>query len=100
MVDTTPPAGTIVINNGDATTGSPTVGLTMTWDDGTGSGVSRMRFSNDGATWSAWEPVLDSKLWTLGGVTPANYTVRVQFRDRLGNVSDRYSDFIKLVALP
>ncbi len=100
VVDTTPPAGTIVINNGDATTGSPTVGLTMTWDDGTGSGVTRMRFSNDGATWSPWEPVLDSKLWTLGGVMPANYTVRVQFRDRLGNVSDRFSDYIKLVALP
>jgi len=24
----------------------------------------------------------------------------VQFRDRMGNVSDRYSDYIKLVALP
>ncbi len=99
VVDTTAPTGTIVINGGAETAPNPDALLTLTWDDAGGSGVTRMRFSNDGATWSPWEPVVADRGWTL--VPGSGYrTVRVQFRDRMGNVSDRYSDYIKLVALP
>ena len=52
-VDTTPPTGTIIINSNRSATNTPNVTLALTWSDGAGSGVSRMRFSNDGATWSA-----------------------------------------------
>lgn len=49
-VDTTPPTGTIVINNNRSATNTPNVTLALMWDDGVGgSGVSRMRFSDDGA---------------------------------------------------
>ena len=99
VVDTTPPTGTIVINSGAVTAPNPDALLTLTWDDGAGSGVTRMRFSDDGATWSAWEPVVPDRGWTL--IPGSGYrTVRVQFRDRMGNVSDRLSDYIRLVSMP
>ncbi|NLV42491.1 MAG: hypothetical protein GXY15_14865 [Candidatus Hydrogenedentes bacterium] len=95
-VDTTAPTGGMVINGGQSATQDPNVTLTLAWDDGDGFGVSRMRFSNDGATWSPWEPVAATKAWALAGATPGHYTVRVQYRDRAGLVSDRFSDFIRL----
>lgn len=96
VTEDVPPTGTIFINNNLSVTNSPDVTLNLTWDDGEcASGVVRMRFSNDGRTWSAWEPLLASKPWTLPGPDGFN-TVRVQYRDRANNVSDRFSDFIRL----
>ena len=97
--DTAPPTGTIVINGGAVTAPNSDALLTLTWDDGAGSGVARMRFSNNGATWSAWEPAAAEKAWTLAPGS-GHRTVRVQFRDRLGNVSGRFSDFIRVAPLP
>jgi hypothetical protein len=96
--DSAPPTGTIVINNNASTTTSAAVALTLTWNDGiNGSGVTRMRFSNDGQTWSPWEQQVSMKPWTLPA--GAGYkTVRVQFMDRSGNRSAVYSDYIKVVA--
>ncbi|MBW7864747.1 MAG: HYR domain-containing protein [Candidatus Hydrogenedentes bacterium] len=91
-----PPTGTILINNNLSVTNSPDVTLNLTWDDGEcASGVVRMRFSDDGRTWSVWEPLLASKPYTLPGPDGYN-TVRVQYRDRANNVSERYNDFIRL----
>jgi len=55
-----------------------------------------MRFSNNGSTWSRWEPPAAVKAWTLGGTAPGHYTVRVQYRDGADNVSERFSDYIRL----
>jgi hypothetical protein len=90
-VDMTAPTGGIVINGGDWITLNLNVILDLSWADA-GSGVSRMRFSNNGSTWSAWEAVAPTKAWALSawGVR----TVRVQFIDRAGNVSAVYSDYI------
>jgi len=96
-LDTTPPTGSIIINDGASTTATRTVSLGLTWSDGTGSGVSRMRFSMDGAHWSAWEPPKNPKPYTLPA-TPQYYTVRVQFLDGGNNYSAVYNDYIKLVA--
>jgi N-acetylneuraminic acid mutarotase len=96
-VDTTPPTGSILINGGLASTQTRAVSLGLTWSDGTGSGVSQMRFSIDGATWTAWEPAAAIKLYALPA-TPGYYTVRVTFRDAAGNISERFSDYIKLLA--
>ena len=96
VLDTTAPTGGIVINDGQSVTASPDVTLTLTWDDGAGFGVTRMRFSNNGSTWSPWEPVAATRAWTLAGATTGHYTVRVQYLDRAGFVSDRFSDFIRL----
>jgi parallel beta-helix repeat protein len=53
-LDTEPPTGSLTINDGAATTISPTVTLRITANDPL-SGVAEMRFSNDGRTWSDWE---------------------------------------------
>ena len=97
LVDGTKPTGTISINGGASTTSSANVNIGLTWDDGAGSGVTRMRFSNDGATWSTWEPVAATHVHVLSA-TPGYQTVRVQFRDRAGNVSEKYADYILVTA--
>jgi beta-lactam-binding protein with PASTA domain len=92
LLDTTLPTGSIVINGGAKTTASVAVTLNLTYAD-TASGTRSMRFSNDGATWSAWESAAAGKAWTLAG--PAGYnTVRVQYRDGAGNYSAVYNDYI------
>jgi len=96
-VDTIPPTGTIVINNNEPATNSRNVMLALTWSDGTGSGVVRMRFSIDGATWSLWEPTAATRAYTLPAV-PGYYTVRVTYRDAGGNISERFADYIRLAA--
>ncbi|HSV50369.1 MAG TPA: PKD domain-containing protein, partial [Candidatus Acidoferrales bacterium] len=53
ILDTTPPTGTIEINNGAAYTSSRTVNVALSTSDL--SGVEYMRFSNDNATWSDWQ---------------------------------------------
>jgi hypothetical protein len=96
-VDGTPPTGSVLINAGAPSTSNPVVSLGLTGLDGTGSGVTRMRFSIDGKTWGAWESFAATRAYTLPA-TPAYYTVRVQFRDRAENVSSIYSDYIHLLA--
>jgi hypothetical protein len=94
-LDATPPTGTIVINSNRSATTTPEVTLSLTWDDTGGSGVARMRFSNDGATWSPWEPLSPTRAYTLPPV-PGHHTIRVTYRDGAGNISDRFSDYIRL----
>ena len=97
-VDTVPPTGSIIINSGAATTTNSTVSLGLAWSDGTGSGVTRMRFSTDGAHWTTWEPQKASKSFKLPSAAPGYYTVRAQFLDAGNNYSPVYSDYIKLVS--
>ncbi len=98
-VDTTPPTGTIIINSNRSATNTPNVTLALTWSDGTGLGVSRMRFSNDGATWSAWEVLQAVRPYTLPG-GDGHKTVRVQYLDKANNRSITYSDYIRLDTTP
>ena len=86
LPDTTPPSGTISINNGDKLTHSPNVTLTLfATDDGEElGGDALMTFSNDNQEWSDPEPYTVIKMWTL---TPdkGDKTVYVKFRDAAGN---------------
>jgi formylglycine-generating enzyme required for sulfatase activity len=98
--DTAPPTGTVVINSNRSATNTPNVTLALTWDDGAGgSGVSRMRFSNDGATWSAWEALAAARAYALPG-GDGYKTVRVQYLDKANNRSAVYSDYIRLDTQP
>ena len=83
--DTTPPVGAILINAGAATTISRSVLLTLAATDDA-SGVDQMCFSNDGATWTDWEPYLTQRPYVL---PPDNgeKTVWVIFADGEGNPS-------------
>jgi hypothetical protein len=59
-----------------------------------------MRFSNDGAAWSAWDSYATTRLWTLpvddGAAGDGDKTVYAQYRDHVGHTSVAYSDTIVL----
>jgi hypothetical protein len=99
-VDVAPPTGTIVINSGASTTGTRNVTLTLTWNDGIdGSGVTGMRFSDDGTAWTEWEAPRTARAYTLpAGV--GYHTVHVQYRDGAGNWSVAYNDYIDYTPVP
>ena len=97
--DITPPTGSIVINDNRSATKSSSVTLKLQWSDGDGSGVSRMRFSNDGSTWSAWTALSTPVSYSLP-VGDGHKTVRVQFIDRSNNRSLVYSDYIRFDSMP
>ncbi|MEM3567313.1 MAG: kelch repeat-containing protein, partial [Thermoplasmata archaeon] len=83
-VDTVPPSGTITINSGAQYTNTAGVSLALTYTD-TGTGVSRMCFSNDGVAWSAWEPPVPQKNWNLEAGDGTKY-VYMKLLDNAGNV--------------
>jgi len=94
-LDTIAPTGTVTVDSGADWTSSSNVTLTLTFGDGSDSGVSDMRFSNDGTNWSWWEVVGTGKTWTFSaGDGPK--TVYAQFRDLAGNISQAASDGINL----
>jgi parallel beta-helix repeat protein len=97
-LDTEPPTGSLTINDGAASTYSPTVTLRITANDPL-SGVAEMRFSNDGRTWSDWEGFQSTRSWDLtrfgGSSSYGLKTVYAQLRDRAGNVSQTFSATIR-----
>jgi hypothetical protein len=95
-VDTGAPYGTILINSGAGSTRSYSVTLTLSAGDAR-SGVTQMRFSNDGFVWSAWTPYATSASWTLSS-GDGTKTVRAQFRDAAGNLSAVALDSINKLA--
>jgi LmbE family N-acetylglucosaminyl deacetylase len=92
-LDTTAPSGTLAVESGNAWTTDTTVSLNSAVTDANTS--LQMRFSNDGATWSAWEAYAAAKTgWTLSGGDGLK-TVYGQYRDAAGNVRQT-SDTITL----
>ena len=89
---TTPPTGTILINNGAEATNTTAVTLNLSATDNGGSGLSAMHFRNgDNRIWSEWEPYNRTKAWTLSeGAGTKN--VLVQVKDNAGNISDANPD--------
>lgn len=105
LIDVTPPVGgldvadpIVVDNNAELLiTPPPTDNFTATND-------IEMRFSNDGITWSAWEPYAATKPWDLnfGIVSPVGgpRIVSAQYRDELLNVSITYEANIEIDITP
>ncbi len=76
---TLPPTGlSVTINSGAAETNATGVTLSLS-----ATGATEMCFSNDGATWSAWEPFATSKQWTLPDEAGAKI---VYFKSRNGTI--------------
>lgn len=99
-IDSTAPSDTVVLNNGVSYTNSTQVTLGLAATDGSGSGLYKMRFSNDGIfdnqdTMEGWHDYANSLTWAL---TPGNDTkyVYAQYMDRAGNVSRSFSASILL----
>jgi hypothetical protein len=86
-LDTIPPQGSILINDGASTTSSSDVALTVTATDAV-SGASQMRFSNDNASWdqSQWIPYANSQNWQLASGDGVK-TVYCQIKDNAGLIT-------------
>ncbi len=98
--DTTPPTGTIKINNDNQYTNSTSVTLTLSAQDNTGgSGLSQMQFSNNGTTYSTPKAYATTKSWTLTS-GDGTKTVYVKYKDVAGNWSSPVSDTIVLDTTP
>jgi len=94
--DTTPPTGSIQINNGAVYTGFIQVTLNLTAQDNPGgSGLDKMQFSNDNINWSTPENYATTRNWDLSS-GDNNKTVYVKYSDVAGNWSAAYSDAIIL----
>jgi subtilisin-like proprotein convertase family protein len=94
--DSAAPTGTVSVAGGAAATKSAAVTLNLAaTDPAPATGVKEMRFSNDGKTYSAFQPYAATAAWTLGKGDGAK-TVFAQFRDVAGNVSTAASDTIVL----
>jgi len=81
----------MAIDYGTAYASSTTVTLILL-SSGPQSAV-QMRFSNDNATFTDWEPFSFSKIWTLEG-GDGGKTVYAQLRDELGSSSSYYDTVI------
>jgi hypothetical protein len=95
-VDTTPPEGTVAIENGDPYTSSQSVTLTLSANDD--SSVEQMAFRNDGSTWTAWESYTTAKSWTMTE-SEGTKVVHARFKDDVGLITEA-SDTIILDATP
>lgn len=95
-LDTVAPTGSISIDNGNATTSSTSVTLTLTYSDAT-SGVYQVRYGNGGYPWGTdWVSPSTSYAWTLS-LGDEVKTVNYQIRDAALLESVVYSDTIELV---
>jgi len=82
--DTEPPTGSITIDNGAYYTRSNTVVLTLTYSDGDGSGVDKVRYTN-AQEWTTepWEDPVSVRDWNLTSGDGAKY-VSYEIRDKVG----------------
>jgi ECF sigma factor/Concanavalin A-like lectin/glucanases superfamily len=92
-VDTVPPNGTIKINGGAASTNNTPVTLTLSASDA--SGVTQMRFSDDGVSFGAAVSYATSSSWSLSSGDGIKI-VSVQYKDAVGNWSNAISANITL----
>ncbi|MHA1681184.1 MAG: PKD domain-containing protein [Promethearchaeota archaeon] len=83
--DIADPTGSIIINGGNENTSSTSVTLTVDSFD-FDSGVNKIRFSNDGVSYSIWENPLTTKPWTLSPGYGMK-TVYYQVADNSGRTS-------------
>ncbi len=83
--DTTPPTGSIIINNGVTSTNTLSVTLALSCSDS--SGCSQMKISNtfSGLSSAIAESYTTSKSWTLQSGSDGSREVYVVYRDNAGN---------------
>jgi subtilisin family serine protease len=98
LPDVSPPQGEVEINNGAAWATSTSVSLRLSARDNR-KGKIEMRLRNAGEAWSAWEPFVEVKSWTLPA-GDGRKVVEAQFRDAAGNVSAVATDEIVLDTTP
>ncbi|MBF4767568.1 Ig-like domain-containing protein [Nocardioides agariphilus] len=94
--DPTAPTGTVSIAGGATRTNKRSVVLNLSASDPSpSSGVTQMRFSNDGLAFTDYQPYAATATWTLS-VLDGTKRVYAQFKDADGNQSIVVSDTIAL----
>jgi hypothetical protein len=93
ILDTIAPSCKFVINSGNNYTAERDVAIAIA-----STGSDYMAFSNDGVTYSAWEPYSNSKSWTLAEGDGLK-TVYVKLKDAVGN-EGTFSDTIVIDSTP
>jgi hypothetical protein len=86
LIDTIPPTGTAIINDGSTLVADPRVKIDVFATDLT-SGIKDMRFKNEGEDWGDWDTYVTQKFWDLSE-GDGTKRVFVQFRDCAGNISE------------
>lgn len=97
-IDTSTASGSIKIDKGSAWTDTPAVSLALGCSD-TKSGCRAMQLSNNNVTFTAPEPFVKTRAWTLAD-GDGKKTVYVRYLDGVGNVSKSFSDAITLDTAP
>jgi hypothetical protein len=95
VLDTTPPSGTVSIQDGSPWTASRDVSLALDSTD-VGGGVTQVRVRDGGGQFGPWVDAGPTTPWTLSA-GPGVKTVEVEFRDAAGNESEIASDTIVLL---
>ena len=86
FVDTLPPLGSVIINDGDPLANDIRVRLEISAFDAT-TGVKEMRIRNaDEGCWSTWDTFAPQKFWNLTE-SDGLKRIYIQLRDYAGNVS-------------
>lgn len=93
ILDFLPPTGTVAVEGGAAATNTRVITVGTAASDSL-TGVSQVRLSNNGVTWTT-RPYAPNQSWTLASGDGAK-TVRVQWRDGAGNWSATKADQIVL----
>jgi len=86
IIDTVPPVGTAVINDGSTLVADPRVKIELYATDTT-TGIKDVRFRNEGEDWGDWDSYVNQKFWDLSE-GDGSKRVFVQFRDCAGNISE------------
>jgi hypothetical protein len=94
FLDSVPPTVTVVINNGDQSTNSRDITLSINAvDPDPSSTVSSMSLSSDGTSWMPFEAFVTSKNYQLPA-GDGNKTVFVRVRDMAINVGQASDDIV------
>ena len=94
ILDTLPPSGTVTVNGGAQFINQTAVTLNLSAADA-GSGLSKMRFSTNGTTWTTAEAYAATKAWTFSSGDGAK-KVYVQYQDKTGKWSAAASAAVTL----
>ena len=85
--DGQPPTGNFKINNGSTTAYQVAVEIAVSASD-VGSGLHRMRLSNDGLNWPrGWQAFEPSLWWSLDALPNQLQTVHIEISDQAGNIT-------------
>ncbi|MDI6786446.1 MAG: hypothetical protein QMD92_07020, partial [bacterium] len=100
VIDTVNPSAlSVVINDTNGYTASTSINLTLSASDGSGSGIDKMCFSNDGTTYSSWEDYGTAKTWTIA-TGDGNKIVYFKVKDKAGNEASAVTDSTTLDQTP